>query len=106
MPYSPSQNGVAEQNNRSFVEVTQVMLINAKLTKQFWGEAMMCYVEIGNSHVTEHEIKERSHYLELRSSLFKISSFQFDSTFYLLSNWKVICPLCKLAMEREDSGIK
>lgn len=39
-PYSPSQNGVAERKNRSLIEMCKAMLINAKLPKTFWAEAI------------------------------------------------------------------
>ena len=39
-PYSPPQNGIAERKNRSIVEMAKVMLINSKLPKSFWVEAI------------------------------------------------------------------
>ena len=40
-PYSPQQNGVAERKNRSLIEMTRCMLIDAKLDKKYWGEAVV-----------------------------------------------------------------
>lgn len=39
--YTPQQNGVAERKNRTLVEMARCMLIDAKLEKYFWGEAVM-----------------------------------------------------------------
>ncbi|KPJ19636.1 Retrovirus-related Pol polyprotein from transposon TNT 1-94 [Papilio machaon] len=40
VPYTPQQNGVAERLNRTLVEKAKCMLLNAKLSKQFWAEAV------------------------------------------------------------------
>uniref|UniRef100_A0A6V7M0T8 Integrase catalytic domain-containing protein n=1 Tax=Bracon brevicornis TaxID=1563983 RepID=A0A6V7M0T8_9HYME len=40
-PYTPEQNGVAERKNRTLVEATRTMLIDAGLADQYWGEAVM-----------------------------------------------------------------
>lgn len=39
--YSPQQNGVAERKNRYLTEMVRCMLIDAKLGKKYWGEAIM-----------------------------------------------------------------
>ena len=39
-PYSPQQNGVAEQMNRSILESTRSMLYEANLSQNFWTEAV------------------------------------------------------------------
>lgn len=39
--YSPQQNGVAERKNRSLKEMTTYMLLDAKLDKKYWGEAIL-----------------------------------------------------------------
>ncbi|GJQ73734.1 hypothetical protein Trydic_g14067 [Trypoxylus dichotomus] len=38
-PYTPQQNGVAERKNRSLIEMTRCMLLDAKLPYSFWAEA-------------------------------------------------------------------
>lgn len=38
--YRPQQNGVAERYNRTIMEKARCMLIDAKLTKEFWAEAV------------------------------------------------------------------
>lgn len=40
VPYTPQQNGVAERLNRTLVEKAKCMLLNAKLSKQYWAEAV------------------------------------------------------------------
>lgn len=40
-PYSPQQNGVAERKNRTLIEMTRCMLLDAGLENKFWGEAVM-----------------------------------------------------------------
>lgn len=39
-PYTPEQNGKAERMNRTLVEKARCMLIDAKLDKNFWAEAI------------------------------------------------------------------
>lgn len=40
-PYTPEQNGVAERNNRTVVEMARCMLFESKLSEKFWGEALL-----------------------------------------------------------------
>lgn len=40
LPYTLEQNGTAERFNRSLVERARCMLMNAKLPKTFWAEAL------------------------------------------------------------------
>lgn len=40
VPYTPQQNGVAERKNRTLVEMSRCMLIDAGLPNRFWGEAV------------------------------------------------------------------
>lgn len=39
-PYSPQQNGTAERKNRTLIEMARCLLLDAKLPKTFWGEAV------------------------------------------------------------------
>lgn len=39
-PYLPESNGAAEQTNRTLKEKAKSLLVEAKLSKRFWGEAM------------------------------------------------------------------
>jgi transposase InsO family protein len=43
MPDSPEQNGVAERYNRTLIEGVRAMLHGAKMSKGFWGEAVLCF---------------------------------------------------------------
>lgn len=47
-PYTPQQNGMAERMNRTLMERARCMLINAKLQKQYWGEAVATAAYITN----------------------------------------------------------
>lgn len=38
--YTPQQNGVAERMNRTILEKARCMLVNSKLGKTFWPEAV------------------------------------------------------------------
>ncbi len=41
MPYTPEQNGVLEQKNRTSFETAQSMLTTSKLPHKFWAKAML-----------------------------------------------------------------
>ena len=45
-PFTPQQNGLAERKNRTFLEMTNAMLLNAKLPNNLWGEAILgaCHI--------------------------------------------------------------
>lgn len=45
-PYTPQQNGVSERKNRTLIESARCLLIDSKLPKTFWGEAVStaCYL--------------------------------------------------------------
>ncbi|KXJ74708.1 hypothetical protein RP20_CCG013114 [Aedes albopictus] len=46
--YTPQQNGVAERRNRYLQEMATAMLIDAKLEKKYWGEAVMAAAHLQN----------------------------------------------------------
>ncbi|SGY16147.1 BQ5605_C012g06775 [Microbotryum silenes-dioicae] len=48
IPYTPEQNGRAEQLNRSIVEGTLALLINSGLPCTCWDKAAMCYIHTKN----------------------------------------------------------
>jgi len=39
-PYTPAQNGISERFNRTIVEKARAMLLEARLPKAYWGEAV------------------------------------------------------------------
>jgi hypothetical protein len=47
VPYTPSQNGVAERLNRTLITKARAMLVAAELPSQLWGEAVhvACYLK-------------------------------------------------------------
>lgn len=47
-PYTPQQNELAERFNRTIVEKVRCMLIDSKLTKGYWAEAVAAAVKIIN----------------------------------------------------------
>ena len=63
VPKNPEQNGVAERMNRTLVEATRAMLINANLPQKFWAEALSTAAYLRNrsptkavSGMTPHEL--------------------------------------------------
>ena len=48
VPKTPQQNGVAERLNRTLVESARTMLIQAKLPRKFWVEALNTTVYLHN----------------------------------------------------------
>ena len=40
-PYTPQENGLAERKNRTLVEIINAMILNAKLSFNLWGEALL-----------------------------------------------------------------
>ena len=48
VPKIPEQNGVAERLNRTLVETAHSMLLDAKLLKKYWGEAVRTAVYLKN----------------------------------------------------------
>ncbi len=48
IPKTPEQNGIAERLNKSLVEMARSMLLDAKLPKKFWAEAISTAVYLKN----------------------------------------------------------
>ena len=48
VPKTPQQNGVAERLNRTLVDMSRSMLIDAKLPKKFWAKAVSTAVYLQN----------------------------------------------------------
>lgn len=47
-PYAPQQNGLAERSNRTVIEMTRAMLLDAGLGKELWAEVMNAAVYVIN----------------------------------------------------------
>jgi hypothetical protein len=64
-PYSPQSNGVAERKNRTLIDLVNAMLDTSKLSKEWWGEAILtaCHVlnrvPIKNKEITPFEEWEK-----------------------------------------------
>ena len=52
IPKTPEQNGVAERLNRTLVEATRAMLLDAKLPHRFWAEAISTATYLRNRSPT------------------------------------------------------
>ena len=52
MPKTPEQNGAAERLNRTLVEMTRAMLLDAKLHQKFWAEAISTAAYLRNRSPT------------------------------------------------------
>lgn len=50
--YTPQLNGIAERKNRTLIEIARCLLIDAKLSKNFWGEAVNTANYIQNRLIT------------------------------------------------------
>jgi transposase InsO family protein len=53
-PYSPLQNGIAEQMNQTLMELTQAMLVTNNLSEFLWEYAMLHSAYIQNCLYTKH----------------------------------------------------
>lgn len=53
VPYTPQQNGVAERANRTLVEMSRSMLLEAKLGEKLWAEALLTSVYLRNRTTTK-----------------------------------------------------
>ena len=56
--YTPQQNGVAERMNRTIIDKARCMLLNSKLSKGFWTEAVLAAVYLINRSPT-NALKEK-----------------------------------------------
>lgn len=53
VPYTPQQNGVAERMNRTIIERARCLILNSRLSKRFWTEAVLTAVYLINRNPTE-----------------------------------------------------
>ena len=47
-PYTQQHNGIVERKNRTFLEMVNDMLLNAKLNFNLWGQALLTVCHILN----------------------------------------------------------
>ena len=52
IPKTPEQNGVAERLNRTLLEATRALLLDAKLPQRFWDEAISTAAYLRNRSPT------------------------------------------------------
>lgn len=52
-PYTPEHNGVAEKANRTIVEMARTMLLEVKLPRKYWAEAVSTAVYLLNKCPTQ-----------------------------------------------------
>lgn len=48
IPYTPQQNGVAERMNRTIIEWARCLILNSRLGKRFWTEAVLTAIYLLN----------------------------------------------------------
>lgn len=52
VPYTPQLNGVAERFNRTLLQKSRAMILESKLSKEMWGEAVLCATYLINRSPT------------------------------------------------------
>lgn len=60
VPYNPQMNGVSERMNRTLVDKARTLLLESKLPKDMWGEAIYCSAYISNRSPTASKEKTPS----------------------------------------------
>nr|GFC22973.1 integrase, catalytic region, zinc finger, CCHC-type, peptidase aspartic, catalytic [Tanacetum cinerariifolium] len=97
---SPHQNGVVERRNRTLIEATRTMLINAKAPLFLWAEAVAtaCYTHNRSIIRLRHE---KTPYELLHSKLLDLSFFHvFGALCYPTNNSENLA----MASEQSSSG--
>jgi transposase InsO family protein len=54
-PYSPQSNGVAERKNRTLTDLVNTMLETSRLSKEWWGEAILIACHVLNKVPTRNK---------------------------------------------------
>jgi hypothetical protein len=54
-PYSPQSNGVAERKNCTLTDLVNVMLETSRLSKEWWGEAILTACHVLNKVSTKNK---------------------------------------------------
>lgn len=84
-PYSPQQNGVAERLNRTLVEGARAILIEKKISKKFWAEAVMYMNNIKNCVSTSSNPEGKSPFEMWTNEKPDLSNFrEFGSKVWIL----------------------
>lgn len=52
IPYTPEQNGAAERLNRTLLEKGRALILESNLSKEMWGEAILCATYLLNRSPT------------------------------------------------------
>jgi len=56
-PFSPQSNGIAERKNRTLTDLVNAMLETARLSKEWWGEAILTASHVLNRVPTRNKEK-------------------------------------------------
>jgi transposase InsO family protein len=72
--YTPQQNGVAERNNRTLIDLARIMLDEYKTSDQFWTKAinMVCHA---TNHLYLHKLLKKTSYELLTGNKPNVSYF-------------------------------
>jgi hypothetical protein len=62
IPHTPQQNGVAERNWRSLMDITRSLLNESKLEKRWWGMAVLMATHIKNRSLTSGNGSDKTPY--------------------------------------------
>jgi hypothetical protein len=54
-PYSPQSNGITKRKNRTLTELVNAMLDTARLSKEWWGEAILTACHVLNRVSTKNK---------------------------------------------------
>ncbi|KAL4185156.1 hypothetical protein AMTRI_Chr10g229260 [Amborella trichopoda] len=82
------QNGVAERKNQHLLEVTHSLLINMRVPKVYWGDALLTACYLINSMFSSILNKKASHsVLFLDAPLFVVPPRVFECSYFVHRYW-------------------
>ena len=67
---NPEQNGVAERFNRTLMNKARCMILDSKLDKDMWGEAVLASVFLINRTASKYDLAEQCITSSTRSAIF------------------------------------